>query len=83
MSAIESTRSVGQTLDWVFIVLLPNHNMGAGIGSLFTNYDYVQLCFNKYPVDGFNMDPGKESLDEICDLVKDFNRTFPCCKGTR
>lgn len=80
--AIESTRSAGRVLDWLFIVIFPNYNMGQGVGNLYTNYDYLELCLKKFPEDGFDMKPGKESLDEICDLIEKAGREFPCCKGT-
>lgn len=83
MLAIESTRSAAKTMEWIFIALLPNYNMASGIGNLYTNYDYLELCFTKLPEDGFNMDPGKESLDEICETLQRFGGTFPCCKGIR
>lgn len=79
--AIESTRSVGNLLDWVFIIFLPNYNMGKGVGNLYDNYEYLNLCLNTLPEDGFNMKPGKASLERICLAFESFGRSMPCCKG--
>lgn len=78
--AIESTRATGKVLDWIFIVILPNYNMGQGIGNIYNNYEYLNLCFNKFP-EAFGLDKGKESLDDICELLDDAGSEFPCCKG--
>lgn len=79
--AIESTRATGQILDWIFIVILPNYNMGQGIGNLYTNYGYLDLCFVKFPEAIGYEETGKEQLDEICTLLKDNDVEFACCKG--
>lgn len=81
LSAIESTKKTAETLDWLFIAILPNYNMGQGVSGLYNNYDFIDLCYNKFP-DSLNRSTGKESLEEICDQIAEFNGTFSCCKGT-
>ena len=77
----DNTRIIAEHLDWVFIVLLPNYSMGRGFESLYLNYDYVRLCLKSLPEDGFNMEPGKDSLDKICMQLSNTSRSLPCCKG--
>lgn len=78
--AIESTRATAEVMDWIFKALFPNYNMGKGIGDIFTNYQYLDLCFNVFP-EGVKMDPGKESLDTICEGFAAQGIAFACCKG--
>ena len=70
LNGAESTKSIGQSLDWLFIVLLPNYNFAQGLSNLYSNYDNVDLCLNTVP-ESFDT-----SLDEICELFP-----HPCCKG--
>ena len=80
LSAIESTKDTADLLDWVFIILLPNYNMGQGIANLYNNHNYVDLCYNKFPPT-LNQTKGKEGLDKICEFAKQSNNSVPCCKG--
>lgn len=45
MSAIKDTEEIANILDWVFIALLPNYNMGQGFGNLFMNYDDLEFAY--------------------------------------
>ena len=77
LSAIQSTKDAAKIVDWAFIALLPNYNMGTGVANLYTNYQYMDLCFWKLP-EQLNMTGGKDSLDTYCANSK---TPFPCCKG--
>ncbi|XP_067927873.1 phospholipid-transporting ATPase ABCA3-like [Watersipora subatra] len=77
--AIESTRDVAKVIDWIFIVILPNYNMGQGVANLFSNYQYLDLCLVRFPNETLEK-TGQSALDQLCDSFKDFGIEFPCCK---
>jgi len=77
---IPSTKAASKVLDWVFIVLLPNYNLGNGMANLYNNYNFIDSCFNEYPK-ALGFPAGKDSLNKICNFAKLLNQQFPCCKG--
>ena len=79
---IESTKDAAKQIDWVFLALLPNYNMGTGISNLYTNYQAMDLCFTQLP-EIVNMPAGKASLQLICYESAVKNMPNPCCKGKR
>ena len=78
--AIESTRDAAKIVDWVFIALLPNYNMGIGVANLFTNYQYQDLCYVQLPdsIPGFNGTSGRDAVKKYCEAT---TSPFPCCVG--
>lgn len=80
LSNINSTKAAAKQVDWAFVVLLPNYNMGNGISNLYTNYEYIDLCFDQLP-NISHMAPGKESLDTLCNQYANKSMKFACCKG--
>ena len=80
LSAIESTKNVAKALEWVFIVLLPNYNVGQGLANIYNNHNYIDLCFNQLP-EAADLVAGKDSLNTICNAAQFFGRELPCCKG--
>jgi len=79
LKTIPSTKDTAKIVDWFFIALLPNYNMGSGISNLYTNYQYMDLCYNELPK-WANRTAGKESLEAICDQYSSFV-SIPCCKS--
>ena len=79
-SNIPEEKNTADILNWVFAVLLPNYNMAQGMASMYTNYNYLDICFNLLP-ESFNRTKGKDSLNEICDQIKALGGSLSCCKG--
>lgn len=77
LKAIASTKDAADVVDWVFIALLPNYNMGVGVSNLYTNYQYQDLCYTQLP-EALNRTAGKASLENYC---ANLTTPFPCCKG--
>lgn len=75
LSNINSTKAAAKQVDWAFVAILPNYNMGNGIANLYTNYDYLDLCFTQLP------NISKKSLDEFCEESAKRSQPFACCKG--
>ena len=38
------SEDIGKTLKWVFLVLLPNFNLGQGLQDFYINSQYLKLC---------------------------------------
>ena len=61
-------------LDWLFM-LLPQYCIGSGIIDIFINYKLVTLC-SKLNLDEY-------MLTFVCQTKRNFNETFPCCRGNK
>ena len=46
MGIIPDVQALGETLDWVFLVLFPNHCMGRSFMVIYTNYLNTDFCVN-------------------------------------
>ena len=60
------TLALSRSLEWVFLVLLPNFCLGQGLNDFFTNYQFLQVC-------------DTPMVRQICDMH--LPQPFPCCKG--
>lgn len=80
LKAIPSTKDAAVQVDWAFIAILPNYNMGNGISNLYQNYQNQDLCYNQYP-SAIGIPGGKDSLKKICDNLAATGKSFPCCQG--
>jgi ATP-binding cassette subfamily A (ABC1) protein 3 len=58
---------LSKTLEWVFLLILPNYCLGQGLSDYYKNYElkdiYEEFCV-------------KEEFDKLCTFVPN-----PCCKG--
>ena len=64
-----NTMSIGNALEWVFIVLFPNYNLGLSLMDMYTNSDYKDTC-------------DTVDVQKFCRLLnsqKNTSFTNPCC----
>lgn len=50
-----NTVSIGKTLEWIFLILLPNYCLGQGMLDLYDNYQYLSLCKDLLPLCQWNI----------------------------
>ena len=55
--------SLADTLQWIFLVLLPNFSFGQALSDIYSNHLYIGLCANDFAVT----------------LCQDFRIQSPCC----
>ena len=62
------TEDIGKALEVVFIIFLPNYNLGLALMDMYTNAGYKDTC------EGYN-------YKAVCDYIKAFepSRRDPCC----
>ena len=66
------TKDVGDALEWVFFVVLPNFCFSKALQDLLTKFQYSNICSQ---ID--------EQVDRttFCALMRSINTTNPCCPG--
>ena len=65
------TLQIGQALEWVFYILLPNFGYGNGLQDLYVNYEYRKQCSEVSTL----------PIAEFCRFVDLLNGSNPCCPG--
>jgi len=63
-----STYNIGELLDWVFSLLLPNFTMSRGLQMLMLNENNEDSC--------------QEFTTALCTSIEDAGRQNPCCPGS-
>lgn len=64
-----NTEAIGKALEWVFIIFLPNYDLGLALMDMYTNAGYKDVC------EGYN-------YKERCAILSHMNNTGitdPCC----
>ena len=56
---------IGKTLEWIFLILMPNFDLGTALMDMFTNAGYKEACDKVIP---------------FC-IFLPANMTFGCCPG--
>ena len=59
------TKSLGETLEWIFLILVPNFDLGTALMDIFTNAGYKEACDKVIP---------------LCTVLTP-SMTFGCCPG--
>lgn len=59
------TEDIGKTLEWIFLILVPNFDLGTALMDMFTNAGYKDACDKVIP---------------LCSHLSP-NMTFGCCPG--
>ena len=44
MALIDDVKDLGETLNWVFMILFPNHAMARAFMDIYTNYGTLDFC---------------------------------------
>ena len=60
-----NTKSLGEGLEWVFLILIPNYCLGQGLQDIYNNYQYLNICT-------------RAEVKYFCEMT---NITLGCCKG--
>ena len=59
------TEDIGKALEWIFLILMPNFNVGSALMDMFTNAGYKEAC---------------DKISFLCPVMPP-NMTFGCCPG--
>lgn len=59
------TEDIGKTLEWIFLILMPNFNLGSALMDMYTNSGFKDAC-EKY------------QYEYVCSVLP-ANATFGCC----
>ena len=69
---------VGDALDWVFLIFLPNYCFAVALGDLYVNHETIRAC--NILIDNSPL----SDLNQVCDVLwETANVTTTCCKGER
>lgn len=66
------TAQIGDALEWVFFVALPNFCFSKALQELITKHQFAKICAQ---IDE------RMTRTEFCDLVQARNKTNLCCPG--
>jgi ATP-binding cassette subfamily A (ABC1) protein 3 len=65
---------IGNALEWVFYILLPNFCFNKALQDMYINYEYRNACVSIETT-------LKTDLKTFCTFMANNNRTNPCCPG--
>jgi ATP-binding cassette, subfamily A (ABC1), member 3 len=66
---------VGQALEWVFYILLPNFSFNKALQDMYSNYQYGSICRS---IDN-QLAARNSSRTVFCEAVRAQNQTVICC----
>ncbi|XP_013413247.1 ATP-binding cassette sub-family A member 3 [Lingula anatina] len=61
-----NTRPIAVVLDWIFIVLAPNYNLGKGLQDMYNNYQNIKLCTDSKVQDLCDLGIGNPCCKDNC-----------------